>query len=379
MGDSGGVTTIDDYLAGFDGDPGYLDWAGFGPISPTVRAEVFADADLLGSGRASSNALVSERFDEARDLVAELIGIDPALVTLQPSATHGLQHALYGLAGTVMASSAEVPAITVTLERAARFSGDALQARWISPADSFVTPEAVGEALDDDDVRALVVSHVDFRTGYRADLAALREVIGSDRILIVDAVQSFGIVDDDLSIADVVVGNGYGWLRSARGTGFASFSPLARERIEPVLSGFVGVEGGMPLDNIPAPAASARAYAVNHPDQLAVARLAVGLRGVREVSPAVIEKRISERVDRILEIVDPHGIPVQTPRDEHRRAGIVTLIPHAPGALAAVLTNAGVVATPRGNSIRLSAHAGTSDETLRMLDEGIRTFISMNA
>ncbi len=40
------------------------------------------------------------------------------------------------------------------------------------------------------------VSLVDFRTGYRADLAALRDVIG-DRLLIVDAIQGFGAVDAD--------------------------------------------------------------------------------------------------------------------------------------------------------------------------------------
>lgn len=366
------MSTFDDYLGTFEGDPGYLNWAAFGPISPSIRAEVFADADLLGSGRPSALALVGERFAEAREIAAELLGSHADNVTLQPSATYGLMHAFYGLKGTVIASSAEFPSITVTLERAAHASAGELSARWIEPEQTFVTPDAVADALDDD-VTAVAVSHVDFRTGYRADLAALREVIGPDRLLIVDAVQSFGVVDDDFAAADVVAGHGYKWLRAARGTGFTSFSALARERITPVLSGFAGVDGGLPVDEVPAPSASARAYAVNNPDQLAVARLAVGLRDVRDAGVAAIQEAISGHIDTIFDIADRHGISVVTPREPSQRAGIVALAPETPAAMAAALTNAGVVATMRGATVRVAAHAGTTAETLRMLDDAIGT------
>jgi hypothetical protein len=70
------VTTIEAYQSSFDGEPGYLDWAAFGPLSPGVRGEVHADAELLGSGRSSSIDLVAEHAREARRLVAELVGGD---------------------------------------------------------------------------------------------------------------------------------------------------------------------------------------------------------------------------------------------------------------------------------------------------------------
>lgn len=364
------MSAFHDYLATFDSDPGYLNWAAFGPLSPSVRAEVFADADLLGSGRPSSLALVAERIDEARELVAELLSVAAETVTVQPAATYGLMHALYGLQGEVIASTAEFPSISMTLERAAQTSAGVLTPRWIEPSDSRVTPDAVAEALDDE-VTALAVSHVDFRTGYRTDLAALRDVLGPDRLLIVDAVQSFGIVEADYAAADVIVGHGYKWLRAGRGTGFASFSALARERIAPVLSGFGGVEGGLPVDELPAPSASAQAYTVNHPDQLAVARLAIGARDVRDAGVAAIEDRIATHVDTIFEIADRHGIPVRTPRERSERAGIVALAPAQPALLAAALTNAGIVATTRGETVRVAPHAGTTDESLAMLDEAI--------
>lgn len=368
------MSTFDDYLGTFDAEPGYLNWAAFGPVSPSVRAEVFADADLLGNGRPSSLALVGERIGQAQEVVAELLGADAADVTLQPSSTHGLMQALYGVTGTVVASTAEFPSVSLTLERAAAASQHAVTPRWITPDDGRVTPDAVAAVLDDD-VVALAVSHVDFRTGYRADLAALRDVLGPDRLLIVDAVQSVGVVDADYSVADVVVGHGYKWLRAGRGTGFAWFSPYARERIAPVLSGITGTAAsGLVVDELPAPAPDARAYTISMPDTLAAGRLAIGARDVRDAGVAAIEERVAAHVDAVIATADHHGIAVVSPRERTERAGIVALAPEEPTRLAAALANAGLVVTARGGSIRIAPHAGTDAETLGLLDEALGAF-----
>jgi len=368
------VSTFQDYVDTFDNESGYLNWAAFGPLSPSVREEVFADADLLGSGRPSSLSLVAERIGQAQELVAELLGGDAADVTLQPSSTHGLMHALFGLSGAVIASTAEFPSVSLTLERASTASDRAIIPRWITPEDGRVTADAVREALDDE-VVALAVSHVDFRTGYRTDLAVLREAIGPDRLLILDAVQSFGVIDVDYSAADVVVGHGYKWLRAGRGSAFAWFSPRARERISPVLSGFTGTTAtGLFVDELPAPAPSARAFTVSQPDTLAAGRLAIGVRDVRDAGVAAIEERLAEHVDTVIEIADRHGIEVRSPRDRVERAGIVALAPEEPARLAAALANAGLVVTARGSSVRIAPHAGTDAATFALLDEALHAF-----
>lgn len=368
------MSTFQDYVDTFDNESGYLNWAAFGPLSPSVREEVFADADLLGSGRPSSLSLVAERIGQAQELVAELLGGDADDVTLQPSSTHGLMHALFGLSGAVIASTAEFPSVSLTLERASTASDRAIIPRWITPDDGRVTADAVIAALDDE-VVALAVSHVDFRTGYRTDLAALREAIGPDRLLILDAVQSFGVIDVDYSAADVVVGHGYKWLRAGRGSAFAWFSPRARERISPVLSGITGTTAtGLFVDELPAPAPSARAFTVSQPDTLAAGRLAIGVRDVRDAGVAAIEQRLAEHVDTVIEIADRHRIEVRSPRDRVERAGIVALAPEEPARLAAALANAGLVVTARGSSVRIAPHAGTDAATFALLDEALHAF-----
>ena len=369
------VTDLDSFVASFDAEPGYLDWAAYGPLAPAVRDEVRADAELLGSGRRAGFDLVGEHLLQARELAAALLDADVEQVVLQPSTTHGLMHAIYGLSGGLMLSRAEFPSLTVTATRAADALGS-LSLQWLEPADGFVTPEVVRDALTDD-TRALAVSLVDFRTGYRTDLTALREVIG-DRLLIVDAMQGFGVVEADYAAADVVCVNGYKWLRAGRGAAFAWYGERALERIAPVLSGWAGVDGDLPLDVVPQPAASAQAFSVSRPDPLAASRLATALRHVSGVGIERIAGQLSERAGDIIFFADRYDIPVITPRDPQRRAGIVTLAP-APqdvGPLAASLANHGITVTVRSGQIRVSPHVGTGADTLRLFGDALAAFSS---
>ncbi|MFL0412022.1 aminotransferase class V-fold PLP-dependent enzyme [Microbacterium paludicola] len=367
------IGTIDDFRATFAVEPGYLNWAAFGPLSPAVRDEALADLELLGTGRTSSIAHVAEREGEARALLSRLLGAADDEVTLQPSSTYGLMHAVYGLAGGILASPAEFPSIPTAITRAADAFG-LVHPQWLSAPHGFVTPDAVAEAVDDETV-ALAVSHVDFRTGYRADLRALREAIGPDRLLIVDAVQSFGVIDADWQAADVVCGHGYKWLRAGRGTGFAWFGARARARIAPVLSGFRGAEGGMTVDAVPMPASSAQAYTVSGADALVGAgALAVALAEIEAVGVEAVEAALTERTERVIEIAQRHDIPVVTPLDPARRAGIVALEPENAAALGAELANRGVAVTARAGTVRVAPHVGTDDETLGLFEEACAAF-----
>jgi selenocysteine lyase/cysteine desulfurase len=369
------VTDLDSFLASFDGEPGYLDWAAFGPLSPAVRSEAQADIEMLGTGRRSGIDMVADHARDAASLAAGVMGVDARDVVLQPSTAHGLMQAIYGLAGGLMLGRGEFPAMTVAAARAEAALGS-ISLQWLDPADGFITPELVRENLTDD-TRALAVSLVDFRTGYRADLSALRDVIG-DRLLIVDAIQGFGVIEAEYSAADVVCANGYKWLRAGRGTGVSYFSELARERIEPVLSGFAGTDGDLPLDVVPMPASSARAYTVTNIDSLAAARLATSLAEISGVGVAAIEAELAERVRDVMFIADRYQVPVLTPRDPQRSAGIVTLAPEPQDAapLAASLSNHGLSVTVRSGLVRVSPHVGTGADTLRLFGDALAAFAS---
>lgn len=367
-------TTIADYRATFTGEPGYLNFAAFGPLSTTVREEVVADIELLGTGRASSIDYVAGREQEAREALAGLLGGSADEVTLQPTTSYGMMHAIYGLSGGVLASAADFPTIPTLIVRAAESFG-LVQPQWMRPPSGFVTPEVVADHLQDD-TRALVVSLVDSRTGYRADLRGLREAIGEDRLLIVDDTQGFGMIEADYAAADVVCGHGYKWLRAGRGTGFAWFNARARAAIRPVLSGHPATETGITFDEVPPPAASPQAYRVSQPDWLAAGRLAVAAGEIAAVGVAAIESELAALTDRVIALADEHGVPVLTPRDPARRAGFVALAPRPEhvAPLGASLANRGVTVTSRSNLVRVAPHVGTDDATFGLFEEALAAF-----
>ncbi len=364
----GDVNHLEPYIDSFDAAPGYLDWASFGPLSPSVRAELNGDAELLGSGRRSSIDLVSERVDEARGLLARMLGAAADEVVLQPSTTHGLAAAMFGLEGTVIVGAQDYPSARVSAHRAAAARG-VLTVRELSPWDGIVTVDDVVEALTDD-VTAVALSLVDFRTGALLDLAAIREAIG-DRLLILDAIQGFGVVDAPWDAADVVTGNGYKWLRAGRGAGFARFSARACERIAPVLSGVSGMAGDPLTLGIPDTLPGAAAYSMSPTDPLAASRLATALREIEDAGVAAVAAEVRARARDVMNLADRYEVPVLTPRAEH--AGIVTLepVPQDAAALAAALANHGVTVTARGTTIRVAVHAGTGADSLLLLGDAL--------
>lgn len=364
------MSTIEQYREGFDLEPGYLDWASFGPLSRAVRQEAAADLELLGTGRSSGIDLVGTHLDEARTLVAGLLGTTDESIVFQPSTSDGLMQAVFGVTGGVVVARSEYPSLTLAVARAAE-SLHVVEPQWVDPPASFMTPEVIERALTPQ-TRAVALSLVDFRTGYRADLEAIREVIG-DRLLIVDATQAFGVIDAPYTAADVVVAHGYKWLRAGRGAAFAAFSPRALDELTAVFSGPAGTDVELPLDEVPPPSEGARRFSVSRPDPLAVARLAAAAHEFASVGAAAVDAAVAERTAELIDLADRFGIPVVTPRDARHRAGIVALRPTEADMtpLTASLANHGITCRIRSGMIRLSAHAGTGPESMTLLADAL--------
>ncbi|MET1042612.1 MAG: aminotransferase class V-fold PLP-dependent enzyme [Microbacteriaceae bacterium] len=372
------MTDVDEYAATFSEEPGYLDFARVGPIGAIVEAEQQGQQALLSRARFGSLDSLDSQDQRMRDAVSALTRFPAGQVVFQTSAGQGLMHAMFGLTGGVALSPAEYPSVTYAAQRASEALG-VVTPLWLETDHGRVTPGNLREQLTSTTV-AVAVSLVDARTGYLADLEGIRQVIG-DRLLIVDAVQGFGVVDAPFEVADVVVSGGQKWVRAGWGTGFMALSDRAVDQLVPVWSGAEGAEGGCDsLDVVNPPARGAAAYAVSVPDPLAEARFAAALEQIAEVGVSDIHQRIAETVSRIIDIADEYVIPVASSRAETERAGIVVLEP-APDrltALAASLHNHGVTVTTREGTVRISAHASTSLETLDMLKAAFLSFATLS-
>jgi selenocysteine lyase/cysteine desulfurase len=352
------------YAAHFDTPAGYLDFARFGPPSRDAVAATARAMELAARADHTTVDLLMRAEGAARATAARLAGTDAEHTVLLPNASTGLFHAALGVReGVVLVPRSDFPANHYPWRRTAGL-GRAVP-RWLDPVPGGgVTPGLVREALTAE-VVAVSVSAVDFRTGFRADLAGLREVIGPDRLLIVDGIQAFGVARMAWDAADVLVAGGQKWLRAGWATGFAALSDRALETLEPVLTGWTGVEDAGVFDGAEhPPAADARRWSVTHLSPVTAAAFAAALDIVERHTVAAIEAAIALRVAELTEAVGRCGGRVLSPTDPARRAGIVSFaVPDRdPSLVAEALHAEGVTPTVRGDSLRLSPHASTPAE-----------------
>ena len=364
---------LSDYLDGFAEEPGYLDFAAFGPPSRAVAAEADAQQDALVRGRQGLAERLATNEDRLRAAAAAVTGFRDDQIVFQPSTTQGLTQAVYGVTGGVLLSTAEYPSLPVAAVRASE-AFNATAPIWLDTDEGRVTAGRIRDQLTST-TTAVAVSAVDARTGYLVDLEGIRQVIG-ERVLIVDAVQALGAADVPWHVADVVACGGQKWLRAGYGCGFLAVSDRAANRLTPVLSGVGGTEQELPWDAVPDPAPGAAGFQTGHPDPVAAARLATALEELDRVGAAAVAARVDEAAAAVIGLADEYALPVVSPRPRAERAGIVVLEPPAEQltALTASLFNHGLSVTVRQGRIRISPHAGTTPETLAMLRSALLAF-----
>jgi selenocysteine lyase/cysteine desulfurase len=370
------MTTIDDFAAGFSEEPGYLNFASVGPLGRAVIEEQQAQIELLRRARFGSLASLDQQDARVREAVGAVTGFRPDQVVFQPNTSSGLIHAMFGITGGVLLSPAEFPALPFAAVRAAD-SLSVLAPSWLDTAGGPVTPGVIRDQLTPSIV-AVGVSLVDFRTGYLADIEGIRQVIG-DRLLIVDAIQGFGVVDAPFEVADVIASGGQKWVRAGWGTGFLALSDRALERLTPVFSGFSATDAeSLPIDEVLPPARGAAAYSISNPSPIDQARFAAALEEIDAVGVAAIGARLAEKVSRVIDLADEFAVPVASSRAENQRAGIVVLEPAADQLtmLTASLFNHGVTVTVQGGTVRVSPHVSTDEESFDMLRGAFMSYAS---
>lgn len=370
---------ITEFVEQFSEEPGYLDFARIGPIGRAAREEDAALSSLLGRARFGSLSALPEQDARARAAVGALIGLPTERIVFQSSTSQAMTQAIYGLEGELVVSTREFPSILVAAHRAQTSLGK-LTTRLFEPEHGHVTPDDLREHLTPD-TTAVIVSLVDYRSGYRIDLEAVRDVIG-DRLMLVDAVQGFGIVDAAWEVADVIAAGGQKWTRAGVGTGFLAFSERGLERIRPVLSGLAAFgDEEIQASDIPDAPGNAGAFRLAPADPIAQARFAASLEEIARVGVADIGARVTENVTRLIDLADEFGLAVISPRDESLRAGFVVVEPppYQLNYLAASLHNHGVSATVRENRVRFAPHATTDEETLAMVRASLISYGTASA
>ncbi|WP_242434019.1 MULTISPECIES: aminotransferase class V-fold PLP-dependent enzyme [unclassified Streptomyces] len=356
---------------------GYLDYARVGPLSRPAAAALAATTALAARVDPADLDRLFALSDASRTAAARLLDARPHEIALAPSTSNGLftvAAALHG-PGTVLVPRGEFPANLYPWLRFADRGGPAV--RLVDPAGQrHITPDLLRRHLTPD-VTALTVSAVDSLTGHLAPLAALKEVLGPDRLLIVDAIQGLGAVALEADAADILVSGGQKWLRAGWGAALLLIRDRCAERLAPGLGGWAGVAEPFAPRHPAPPLPGAAAHLATNPDFPAAAAIGAAIDDLFDQGgPAAVGARIRANLADLLDRARRAGADILLDGlGPHERAGIGTfrLPGHDPATVHHTLEAAGLITTRRDEWIRLSPHASTPGAAADLLAEALHT------
>ncbi len=334
----------------------YLNTAGGGPLSERSAAagrEYYEQA--LRDGDIHWDEWL-ERVEEVRRKLARFINTRPANLAFTANASTGLNVAAHMLRGRgrVLAVADEFPSCTLPF----------LQLGYDIDFVPTARDGSLGlrdlEAVAAEDTAVFVVSFVQYKSGFRNDLARVGAFCRErDLVFVVDATQGFGAFPLDVSDngADFLCFSGYKWATS----GYSIAGLYLSERfLTPEQFPLVGWRSprepyALSYDHLDL---SERAAALEqgHPPFAGVFALGASLDLIQELGLAKIAARITELTVYLHERLDTAGIWLLSTRDPEHLSGISVAAADNPAEVVAHLREQGIIVSTRGEGIRVSLH-----------------------
>ena len=265
----------------------------------------------------------------------------------------------------IIADSANFPTDRYLVQGIADARG--LTVRWLDPvhdADSGVTgvlPAQVEETATEQTALVLL-SHIDYRTGYIADLPAITDIAHRAGALVVwDLCHSVGALPLTLDAwgVDFAAGCTYKYLNG--GPGSPAFGYVAARHVPSAtqpIRGWMGVANAFEMGPAYEPHPGIRRFVSGTPSVLAIVPLEAMLDQVEAAGMEAVRAKSVALTDFVVELYDallgPLGVTLGSPRDAAVRGGHVTIHHELCEAALPLLWERGIIPDfRRPNGLRL--------------------------
>ena len=187
----------------------------------------------------------------------------------------------------------------------------------------------IAAALDDQ-VAVLMLTHVDYRSGERHDMAALSAAAREAGALSLwDLSHSAGALDIALNAsgADLAVGCGYKYLNGGPGApAFLYVAANLQDRLDSPLTGWMGHQAPFAFDDDYRPAAGIARFLAGTPPIIAMAALAAGLATFDGATMREIEAKAASLTDFFIACVEARcpSLELASPREASKRGSHVS-------------------------------------------------------
>ncbi len=362
-------------------DPGvYLNAASTGPMPKAAVDAAGKWSDLRSQPHHIPLALMQDTVQKSRVQFAQLVGADSEEIALMPNTTYGLNLAARALPlrpGVILTFDGEFPSCVYPFQA---LSSRGISLELVPRKDGIPDEDLLVLKIGRPDVVAVVISWVQFASGYVADLKRIGDACRANGVFfIVDGIQGCGIREIDLHSlpVDIFASGAQKWQLSPWGTGFVYVRRGLIESIEPHDVGWACMRASTDytrlteyeFDFFP----DARRFEVvtlaYHDFAVANASTAMLL----EIGVPTLAAHIEALGRRVVDWAESRAdVRLVTPTGTDRRSGVVAFAPADVNEVSVRLKKARVTHSNREGMIRFAPHCYNSideiDRVLALLD-----------
>jgi selenocysteine lyase/cysteine desulfurase len=327
----------------------FLNHAGVSPMPAAVAKVVRAAVDQCESAAYLDTDWFGE-LTKVREVIAQFINSDREEIALVKNTSEAISIVAQGMpwesGDRVISANVEYPANVYPWMEAARKHGieRVMIAEETDERGRRQVPiENIMAELAHPKTKMLTLSHVEFASGQRYDIAAIGSVCRERGILFcVDGIQSLGAIPVDVRAMniDFLGACGHKWMCGPLGAGLFYIRRELQDRIRPLVIGASSVINEMDYGNYDYTfKPDARRYESGTPNLLGFLGFGAALRMLMSIGIPAIADRLKLLTDRLIGGLELKGYTIISPRDAGAWSGMVcfTSPVHAHDALAAML------------------------------------------
>lgn len=318
-----------------------------------------------------------ERGEAVRSRFARLLNATTDEIAVTTSVSAGVSSLLSGLRlpdgrNKIVMSDFEFPTIGQNVH-AQELVGAKVEHVPAAP-DVTIPLERLAEAIDDE-TGLVAITHVCFRNGSTTDVnEVVRMAHEAGALVLLDSFQAVGAIPIDVRELDVdfVVGGTLKYLLGSAGLAFLYCRAELLAGIVPIQTGWFADKDIFEMDIYDySPSATARKFESGTPPVPNIYAGIAGMDLMDEIGIASTEQHVRRLTDQLIDGLDRIGAKMVTPRDSNKRGPMIAVAATDDLALAAALSQDGILAAPRDGNLRLSWHCYNSEDDVEAVVAGL--------